>query len=520
MNVKLVLQKGTFIGGDTVSGYVQATAFEPLGVLTATVGLLGESRVQWTERSGKTETTYRGHLKIVDVGHVVIAAQANDVPLPVAQGTTFQWPFSFALPEDAPPSCVTRKGHVTYLIKLFVRLKGMFTPNLTREFAIHVGGSSSLRELPAFVSPRLAHRSTGVIIGRGSQRIDLALPRTVGMIGGPPLEFSARLNNKSFAPNTNCFAYITQYVVHDVKGRRKPYSDQFPGASGRVACSEYAVAHCRLSVPMPVPSADRVVLPSFDIGILKVSHVLTVRFDNTSIDINVLLVAPTQITRAALASVPNNLPQFEPIWRPAWQPDSAAPKCPACEVEFGFFTRRHHCRACGLCFCANCCRDEPILLPRIFGFHNDRQRVCVRCRNQPGGPAPTAAVAAAAPAPPPPPASAAVESPPSPPIAPPSDGEGVAAELPQYDSVVAGSEAVPEPAPEPVSEPAPVLDSDITAAAASSSAASLSVPRTSAPAWAPADGPAFSPPPPSFGAPDVDIMTEILSDPKDGVDTI
>lgn len=28
-----------------------------------------------------------------------------------------------------------------------------------------------------------------------------------------------------------------------------------------------------------------------------------------------------------------------------------------------------------------------MLLPPIFGFDNEMQRVCVRCRSQPGGPA-------------------------------------------------------------------------------------------------------------------------------------
>eukprot|EP00301_Raphidiophrys_heterophryoidea_P018678 c368_g1_i2.p1 GENE.c368_g1_i2~~c368_g1_i2.p1 ORF type:complete len:1319 (+),score=331.37 c368_g1_i2:197-4153(+) len=40
---------------------------------------------------------------------------------------------------------------------------------------------------------------------------------------------------------------------------------------------------------------------------------------------------------------------------PLWCPDSSAPCCHSCGVMFGFFARRHHCRNCGLIFCASCC---------------------------------------------------------------------------------------------------------------------------------------------------------------------
>lgn len=40
---------------------------------------------------------------------------------------------------------------------------------------------------------------------------------------------------------------------------------------------------------------------------------------------------------------------------PPWVPDEDAPTCTGCKVEFGVFTRRHHCRACGKVFCAVCC---------------------------------------------------------------------------------------------------------------------------------------------------------------------
>lgn len=35
-----------------------------------------------------------------------------------------------------------------------------------------------------------------------------------------------------------------------------------------------------------------------------------------------------------------------------WVPDALAPDCYACHAHFTFIRRRHHCRACGNCFCS------------------------------------------------------------------------------------------------------------------------------------------------------------------------
>lgn len=37
---------------------------------------------------------------------------------------------------------------------------------------------------------------------------------------------------------------------------------------------------------------------------------------------------------------------------PEMQPDEDVTKCNNCPAEFGWFTRKHHCRACGLIYCS------------------------------------------------------------------------------------------------------------------------------------------------------------------------
>jgi len=86
-----------------------------------------------------------------------------------------------------------------------------------------------------------------------------------------------------------------------------------------------------------------------------------------------------------------------------WIPDDMVTHCTMCRARFGFFLRKHHCRACGQIFCAKCCykftdipnfikdRPEPedywnpshyipnYLLNYIPGLKGESERVCNTC---------------------------------------------------------------------------------------------------------------------------------------------
>jgi len=46
--------------------------------------------------------------------------------------------------------------------------------------------------------------------------------------------------------------------------------------------------------------------------------------------------------------------QDTPKKLPEWAPDAESTTCKACSNEFGWFTRKHHCRFCGDIFCGSC----------------------------------------------------------------------------------------------------------------------------------------------------------------------
>ncbi len=101
-------------------------------------------------------------------------------------------------------------------------------------------------------------------------------------------------------------------------------------------------------------------------------------------------------------SVPIEVIDFETEWAqltdsekmlgiiaPVWLNDSEAENCMKCNTGFTFRKRRHHCRACGLIFCSDCCYSKLALTYTLSGTNptmndstNDlgsKSRVCNVC---------------------------------------------------------------------------------------------------------------------------------------------
>lgn len=59
---------------------------------------------------------------------------------------------------------------------------------------------------------------------------------------------------------------------------------------------------------------------------------------------------------------------------PYWIPDNMTNQCMHCDTKFSMIKRRHHCRACGLLLCSNCCSEK-------FQLHylGSEGRICKTC---------------------------------------------------------------------------------------------------------------------------------------------
>lgn len=62
---------------------------------------------------------------------------------------------------------------------------------------------------------------------------------------------------------------------------------------------------------------------------------------------------------------------------PYWIPDHMTPLCMHCDSKFSTFKRRHHCRACGLLLCSNCCSEKYFL-----HYLQGEGRICKPCLEQ------------------------------------------------------------------------------------------------------------------------------------------
>ena len=101
---------------------------------------------------------------------------------------------------------------------------------------------------------------------------------------------------------------------------------------------------------------------------------------NLSVRLPVDILAPQFLSAATL---PQGAPPLattpgEVSYRPPWQPDSAATTCNKCGAAFGFFSRRHHCRHCGLVVCGACSGKPPVAIPAL-GYTEEAVRVCDGC---------------------------------------------------------------------------------------------------------------------------------------------
>merc|ERR1712060_367909 len=71
------------------------------------------------------------------------------------------------------------------------------------------------------------------------------------------------------------------------------------------------------------------------------------------------------------------------VGRETWLADETVKHCMECGCSFDFFTRRHHCRACGRLLCSKCSRYQIEFTPESrrceSSYIEKKKRVCKLC---------------------------------------------------------------------------------------------------------------------------------------------
>lgn len=75
---------------------------------------------------------------------------------------------------------------------------------------------------------------------------------------------------------------------------------------------------------------------------------------------------------------------IKPSFPAEWVPDEAVQKCHACNSDFNIINRKHHCRACGNIFCADCSGftgSIPSYVSRVYHTKGGGLRLCSSCNS-------------------------------------------------------------------------------------------------------------------------------------------
>ena len=75
---------------------------------------------------------------------------------------------------------------------------------------------------------------------------------------------------------------------------------------------------------------------------------------------------------------------IKPSFPAEWVPDDEVECCYRCESPFTLINRKHHCRACGKIFCADCSAftgSIPSYVPRVYHVKGNGLRLCSTCNS-------------------------------------------------------------------------------------------------------------------------------------------
>ncbi|XP_026732731.1 arrestin domain-containing protein 1-like [Trichoplusia ni] len=108
--------------GGEVTGTVNYLVDKPTEFCGATVSLIGTGYCRWQEGSSKNRRTYVGTETYVEQ-HIDIL-QLKDHEITQIEPGSYQCPFQFLLPEDAPSTHSDETGSITYKIKVVFKKPG------------------------------------------------------------------------------------------------------------------------------------------------------------------------------------------------------------------------------------------------------------------------------------------------------------------------------------------------------------------------------------------------------------
>ncbi len=199
-DIQLILDSMDYSPRSIVQGQLIVSVDKPKKYHSIVVKLRGKAKVHWTESQGKRTVHYRNSETYVRV-HTTVWELENSPTgdLPIGE---HHFPFSFQLPQNAPPSFKGDFGRVRYKVKGKIIQSGVINTIIKSKHAVKVclnvkDGASPI--LPLYSEPKTVERSKRLkffCFNSGSVSASVFVPRA-GFSPGEMIPISVHVDNQS-----------------------------------------------------------------------------------------------------------------------------------------------------------------------------------------------------------------------------------------------------------------------------------------------------------------------------------
>eukprot|EP01118_Nematostelium_gracile_P001257 TRINITY_DN11318_c0_g1_i1.p1 TRINITY_DN11318_c0_g1~~TRINITY_DN11318_c0_g1_i1.p1 ORF type:complete len:489 (+),score=122.07 TRINITY_DN11318_c0_g1_i1:1383-2849(+) len=381
----VTLEKGTYLGGETVIGNVHLTCLVPFKARGVVVKMRGFERCKFDEHRTRTERDSHGHTHTVH--ETIVHTGRNDffclhIPVYPVTGEVspgdYDFPFQYTLPPNLPGSFRSRGSphnhlaEVLYYAEAKVDVIHKFDLKSKLYFVVNEVFNKELQ-------PSSGRNYKTFMFTQGQLDARVWLDQNCYFPGNTVIS-KVEVNNTSKKPTKKLMMKVVRRITIHAHGMcqfsDEIYRQSYPGFE---PCF-YGVRWLPFAIPMDVQ-------PSTNGNMVKAEYFIYIECDIPgAIDLVVALPTTILAPQWLFSSVPipppmTNLPP-DVSYRNTWQPDQEAPNCNQCEKKFNLVNRRSHCRGCGKVFCRKCLKKkEKTLLPPL-GFDDHKVRACEGCQEK------------------------------------------------------------------------------------------------------------------------------------------
>ncbi|CAD6199616.1 unnamed protein product [Caenorhabditis auriculariae] len=294
--------QAVFFPGQSVTGQVVMNTCQSMKARQLKVIVDGRAYTHWTRSEsysttgsdGKSQTQTRS----IPYSATVMYASGESILWTSGSGNTllpgnYNFPFSFVLPLNCPPSYEGLYGYIRYRVKVELDRPWRFDKTANKCFSVIP--TFDLNSIPQarFASITSDSKETGALFRRGRVSMNVQVPKT-GFVPGEILRLYVSINNESSKPVTSLRAKLiqrTNYVAYRNSFGGHSTVHTIVKGSHEHRCEDKTVAKCELKINSSPKNAFQqavdlripAVVPSFNVcPIISVDYELIVKVETSA----------------------------------------------------------------------------------------------------------------------------------------------------------------------------------------------------------------------------------------------